>query len=196
MAKAIMLAQYLGPYGHQVDPQAWQKECGAKCVKSHKRIPNRDAWRMYINSLNHLNRKKQSRKENTRGVCGRSLCTKLFQWLTLKKEGERNHHSRWIVKMEAITSLCAKRKVVHESHARSARCTHDETLWWEENKSVIGKNFLLAWMKENIEHYIHMCVKCQSTKLVHTKEFGLYKLLPIPLGPFENVSMDFMTCSP
>jgi hypothetical protein len=39
-----------------------------------------------------------------------------------------------------------------------------------------------------------MCVKCQSTKLVPKKKFELYKALPIPSGPFESVSMDFMTC--
>jgi hypothetical protein len=49
-------------------------------------------------------------------------------------------------------------------------------------------------MKEDIEHYVHTCVKCQNTKLVQIKKFKLYKPLPIPLGPFESVSMDFMTC--
>jgi len=29
-------------------------------------------------------------------------------------------------------------------------------------------------MKEDIEYYVRACVKCQSTKLVHNKKFGLY----------------------
>jgi hypothetical protein len=37
-------------------------------------------------------------------------------------------------------------------------------------------------------------MKCQSTKSVHKNKFGLHKPLPIPSGPFESVSMDFMTC--
>ncbi len=45
-----------------------------------------------------------------------------------------------------------------------------------------------------MEHYVHICVKCQSTKSIHKKKFRLCRPLPIPLGPFENVSMDFMTC--
>jgi len=49
-------------------------------------------------------------------------------------------------------------------------------------------------MKEYIEHYVHTCLKCQNTKLVQIKKFKLYKPLPIPSGPFESVSMDFMTC--
>jgi hypothetical protein len=49
-------------------------------------------------------------------------------------------------------------------------------------------------MKENVEHYVRTCVKCQSTKLVHKKKFKLYRPFPIPSSPFENVRMDFMTC--
>jgi hypothetical protein len=49
-------------------------------------------------------------------------------------------------------------------------------------------------MKEDIEHYVRTCVKCQNTKLLQVKKFKLYKPLPIPSGPFESVSMDFMTC--
>jgi hypothetical protein len=55
-----------------------------------------------------------------KGICGKLFGAKLFQWLVLKKEGERDHLSRWIAKMEAIMSVCAKGKVAHESHARSA----------------------------------------------------------------------------
>ncbi len=49
-------------------------------------------------------------------------------------------------------------------------------------------------MKEDIEHYIHTRVKCQNTKLVHKKNFGLYRPLLVPPCLFESVSMDFMTC--
>ncbi len=63
----------------------------------------------------------------------------------LKKEGERDHLSRWIAKMEAVKSVCAKRKVAHESHARSAWCAHGGTPWWEVDKKVVGENFLLTW---------------------------------------------------
>jgi hypothetical protein len=49
-------------------------------------------------------------------------------------------------------------------------------------------------MNEDVEHYFHICVKCQSTKSLHKKKFRLCRPLPIPLGLFESVSMDFMTC--
>lgn len=61
-------------------------------------------------------------------------------------------------------------------------------------RELLRKTFYWPKMKEDVEHSICMCVKCQSTKSIHKKKLGLYRPLPIPLGPFENVSMDFMTC--
>ncbi len=61
-------------------------------------------------------------------------------------------------------------------------------------RELLGKTFYQPEMKEDVEDYVHMCIKCQSTKLVHKKKFGLYRPFPIPLGPFEIISMDFMTC--
>ncbi len=66
-------------------------------------------------------------------------------------------------------------------------CTHRGTPWWKNNKGVVGEDFLLVGNERT-------CVKCQSTKSVHKKKFRLYGPFLIPLGPFESVSMDFMTC--
>jgi hypothetical protein len=63
-------------------------------------------------------------------------------------------------------------------------------------RELLGKIFHRPEMKDDVKHYIRMCVKCQSTKLVHKKKFGLCRPLPIPSGPFENFSMDFMACFP
>jgi hypothetical protein len=45
---------------------------------------------------------------------------KVILMICAKKEGEKDHPSRQIVKMEVITSLCARRKVVHEGYVRNA----------------------------------------------------------------------------
>lgn len=46
-------------------------------------------------------------------------------------------------------------------------------------RELLGKTFYYQKMKEDIEHYVHMCIKCQSTKLVHKKKFGLYRPKPL-----------------
>jgi hypothetical protein len=61
-------------------------------------------------------------------------------------------------------------------------------------RELLGKTFYWPKVKEDVKNYIRTCVKCQSTKSVLQKIFELCKPVPIPLGPFENVSMDFMTC--
>ncbi len=63
-------------------------------------------------------------------------------------------------------------------------------------REVLGKTFYWHEMKEDVKHYFYTCVKCQNTKPVHKKKFKLYGPLMIPTNPFDNVSMDFMTCFP
>ncbi len=37
-------------------------------------------------------------------------------------------------------------------------------------RELFGKTFYWPKMKEGVKHYVRMCVKCQSTKLVHKKK--------------------------
>jgi len=63
-------------------------------------------------------------------------------------------------------------------------------------RELLGKTFYWPKMKEVVKHYIRMCIKCQNTKSIYKKKFGLCRPLSLPSGPFENVTMDFMTCLP
>ncbi len=48
-------------------------------------------------------------------------------------------------------------------------------------------------MADKVEHFVHTYVKCQSTKSIYKKKFGLYKPIFILNKPWEGASMDFMT---
>ncbi len=63
-------------------------------------------------------------------------------------------------------------------------------------KVVIGKTFYQPKMKQDVKHFVHTCVKCQSTKFIYKMKYGLCRPLPIPSEPWESVSMDFMTQLP
>ncbi len=60
-------------------------------------------------------------------------------------------------------------------------------------RMAIRKRLYWPKMKQDVEHFVRTCVKCQNTKSIYKKKYGLYKPLPIPSEPWENVSMDFMT---
>ncbi|KAL0438705.1 UNVERIFIED_CONTAM: Transposon Ty3-I Gag-Pol polyprotein [Sesamum latifolium] len=51
-------------------------------------------------------------------------------------------------------------------------------------------------MKEYVEVYVRACLVCQLDKVERKKEAGLLQPLPIPEGPRQSVSMDFITGFP
>jgi transposase InsO family protein len=61
---------------------------------------------------------------------------------------------------------------------------------------LFSKRFYWPGMKEDITHYVKICVTCQSNRASYQKQAGLLRPLPIPNGPWECVSMDFITSLP
>ena len=51
-------------------------------------------------------------------------------------------------------------------------------------------------MKEEIAHFVKTCIKCQMNRASYQKQAGLLQLLPILLGPWHSVSMDFIISLP
>jgi hypothetical protein len=51
-------------------------------------------------------------------------------------------------------------------------------------------------LKEDAEKYVKTCLTCQQNRVVNKKQAGLLRPLPIPKGPWESVSMDFMVSLP
>jgi hypothetical protein len=51
-------------------------------------------------------------------------------------------------------------------------------------------------LKNNVEEYVKTCLICQQNQTFNKKQAGLLRPLPIPEGPWENVSMDFMVSLP
>ncbi|GJQ95654.1 reverse transcriptase [Tanacetum coccineum] len=49
---------------------------------------------------------------------------------------------------------------------------------------------------DNVETFVRTCLICQQDKIEQKKSGGLLEPLPTPKGPWESVSMDFITCLP
>jgi hypothetical protein len=62
--------------------------------------------------------------------------------------------------------------------------------------TFLKKSYYWPNLKEDAEEYVKTCLTCQQNRVVNKKQTGLLRPLPIPEGPWENVSMDFMVSLP
>jgi len=47
-------------------------------------------------------------------------------------------------------------------------------------------------MNKDIEAYVSGCIVCQRTKVPKQAQHGLLKPLDVPVGPWSEISMDFI----
>ncbi|MBW0518907.1 hypothetical protein O181_058622 [Austropuccinia psidii MF-1] len=63
----------------------------------------------------------------------------------------------------------------------------------EKTFKLIKRDLYWAGMTQFIKDYVSPCQKCSRNKNIHHKKFGLLKPLQIPSGPWNSLSMDFIT---
>ncbi len=62
--------------------------------------------------------------------------------------------------------------------------------------TLLKKSYYWPNLKDNAEEYVKTCLTCQQNRTLNKKQAGLLQPLPIPEGPWESVSMDFMVSLP
>jgi hypothetical protein len=62
--------------------------------------------------------------------------------------------------------------------------------------TFLKKSYYWPNLKEDAEEYMKTCLICQQNRVLNKKQAGLLRPLPIPEGPWESVSMDFMVSLP
>jgi translation initiation factor 2 beta subunit (eIF-2beta)/eIF-5 len=115
----------------------------------------------------------------------KKLCERRKVKGTILKEGPLRWKQSQIY--VPIGKLCMK--IVQEEHNVPMARHHGE----KTTRMVVGKRFYRPKIKQVVEHFVCTCVKCQSTKSIYKKKYGLYKPLLILSEPWESVSMDLMT---
>jgi translation initiation factor 2 beta subunit (eIF-2beta)/eIF-5 len=60
----------------------------------------------------------------------------------------------------------------------------------QTTKVAVRKRFYRIEMKQDVEHFVCIYVKCQRTKSMYKKKYGLVRPLLIVSEQWENVSMD------
>jgi hypothetical protein len=62
--------------------------------------------------------------------------------------------------------------------------------------TFLKKSYYWPNLKEDAEEYVKTCLTCQQNRVLNKRQAGLLRPLPIPEGPWESVSMDFMVSLP
>jgi hypothetical protein len=62
--------------------------------------------------------------------------------------------------------------------------------------TFLKKSYYWPNLKDSVEEYVKTCLTCQQNPTLNKKQAGLLQPLPIPEGPWESVSMDFMVSLP
>ncbi|MBW0584563.1 hypothetical protein O181_124278, partial [Austropuccinia psidii MF-1] len=66
----------------------------------------------------------------------------------------------------------------------------------EKTLKLIKRDFYWAGMNQILKDHVSSCKQCSTNKNIHHKKFGLLKHLQIPSGPWNSLSMDFITQLP
>ncbi|KAL4556869.1 hypothetical protein LXL04_035035 [Taraxacum kok-saghyz] len=60
----------------------------------------------------------------------------------------------------------------------------------------LASHFAWSNLKKDVTEYISNCQTCQATKYPTHKPYGLLQPLPVPEGPWQDITMDFITHLP
>ena len=61
---------------------------------------------------------------------------------------------------------------------------------------LLMRNFYWNHMSRDVQKYISSCDVCQRSKPINVAVQGLFKPLPIPLGRWTDITMDFVGALP
>lgn len=65
-------------------------------------------------------------------------------------------------------------------------------IWLTKTLNRIDQNFTWPRIKKDARNFVLACLPCQKTKYDHQKSPGLFCPLPVPLRPWEDLSLDFI----
>jgi len=115
---------------------------------------------------------------------------RIFQEVTDGKRHDFVVHNGYLLRglQLCIPDYSFRQQIIRELHSEGD-FGRDKTL------ALISSDYYCPKLTNDVAHYVERCYVCQRSKGVLTNA-GLYTPLPIPEGPWFDVSMDFMLGSP
>ncbi|MBW0506292.1 hypothetical protein O181_046007 [Austropuccinia psidii MF-1] len=121
----------------------------------------------------------------------------------LKQLARGESVSDYTLELKAKLLLFKDRVVIprnHELQLDILQKGHDSPLaghpGQEKTLKLMKRAFYWAGMNQIIKDYVSSCQQCSRNKNIHHKKFGLLKPLQIPSGPWNSLSMEFITKLP
>nr|GEY27436.1 transposon Ty3-I Gag-Pol polyprotein [Tanacetum cinerariifolium] len=97
-------------------------------------------------------------------------------------------HAKWVEFLQAFT-FTIKHKSGKLNKGADALSRH---LGLEKTVQILRTHFFWPKMHRDVEHFIKRCLPCHRAKS-QSSLHGLYMPLPVPVAPWEDVSLDFIT---
>ena len=66
----------------------------------------------------------------------------------------------------------------------------------KRTQELIGRKYYWPSMSDDVRMYFASCMTCARVKATRHKPYGELELLPVPKGPWEDLTMDFVTGLP
>ena len=102
-------------------------------------------------------------------------------------------HHGWLFFRNRLCVLQSFRApILHDAHDALAGGRRGMNATLEK----VERYFYWPKLRKDVFNYVAQCSICQKVKVPHGKQQGLLMPLPIPEGPFEDISMDFVTNLP
>ena len=103
--------------------------------------------------------------------------------------------------------VCAKldqtglvRPFTDEAKAKAINECHDDPLAGHfgarRTLERVQRKYFWTGMQKDVADYVHDCLRCQRANSKTHKPYGLLRPLPVPDGPWQHVTMDFITDLP
>ena len=99
---------------------------------------------------------------------------------------------------EEATRICvpatnnARSEIIHQCHDLPT----SGHFGWMKTMELLMRNFYWNHMSRDVQKYISSCDVCQRSKPINVAVQGLFKPLPIPLGRWTDITMDFVGALP
>ena len=127
----------------------------------------------------------------------------VIQWKAGEAQGNRKKDAgAWTLDSQGLLLYNDRLYVPEEASVREEllKRHHDDPLAGhfgvEKTSELIGRKYFWKSMKADVKEYVNTCDICQRVKVKRHRPYGELNALPIPSGPWKEITTDFITDLP